>query len=247
MNETNDISQTGSDMTPSRKSKPTNYTFTPPPKKSNRQTLTDIPSVNPFHTGSGKILSKFMASKEDQTLSAKMPNFQKAYDFLVDIIETRDGRLSLGITDTISLSQKDTSDSFFISEGKSKSSFFPSPDSKFYFTSVNALITKQERKKLTIEEEKIVQNLTNTEEIKDFYEYTEDCLKRIAMMKIPIDQEIEHLKLTLPIDLGGKKLAIFDLDETLVHCEIKNPKNGDVLIEVKLPSGEKAQVYNRLI
>jgi hypothetical protein len=88
----------------------------------------------------------------------------------------------------------------------------------------------------------IVQNLTNTEEVKDFYEYTEECLKRIAVMKIPADNEIEHLGVNLPIDLGGKKLAIFDLDETLVHCEIKNPKKGDVKIEVKLPSGEKAQV-----
>jgi hypothetical protein len=63
-------------------------------------------------------------------------------------------------------------------------------------------------------------------------------------MKVPNDNEIEHLKLSLPFDLEGKKLAIFDLDETLVHCEIRNPKKGDVPIDVKLPSGEKAQVRN---
>jgi hypothetical protein len=110
-------------------------------------------------------------------------------------------------------------------------------------------VSSIEKKKMTDEEEKIVQKLTNTEEIIDFYEYTEECMKRIAMMKVPSDKEIEHLKLNLPIELGGKKLAIFDLDETLVHCEIKNPKKGQVLIDVKLPSGEKAHVsfyYNIL-
>jgi hypothetical protein len=107
---------------------------------------------------------------------------------------------------------------------------------------IKDLITVQERKgDLTLEEQKI-KNLTNTEEVKDFYEYTEDCMKRIVTMKVPADIEIEHLKLNLPLELGGKKLAIFDLDETLVHCEIKNPKKGDVIIDVKLPSGDKAKV-----
>jgi hypothetical protein len=121
------------------------------------------------------------------------------------------------------------------------------------------LVTKQDRKKngkskssanasvytntatLTLEQEKI-KNLTNSEEVRDFYEYTEECMGRIADMKIPADSEIKHLVLDLPFELNGKKLAIFDLDETLVHCEIKNPKKGDVIIEVKLPSGDIAKV-----
>jgi hypothetical protein len=99
----------------------------------------------------------------------------------------------------------------------------------------------------SLEEEQIVKNLTNSEEIKDFYEYTEECLKRIATMNVPDYPSIEHLAFTLQIsDLKTKKLAIFDLDETLVHCEIKKPHKGKVQIDVRLPNGETANVslYN---
>jgi FMN phosphatase YigB (HAD superfamily) len=93
------------------------------------------------------------------------------------------------------------------------------------------------------EEQQIVKNLTNSEEIKDFYEYTEECLKRIATMKVPEYKSIEHLTFNLPNEgLKTKKLAIFDLDETLVHCEIKKPQKGKVRINVKLPNGEIASV-----
>lgn len=97
----------------------------------------------------------------------------------------------------------------------------------------------------SLEEQQIVKNLTNSEEIKDFYEYTEECLKRIAAMAVPEYKTIEHLVLDLPInDLKTKKLAIFDLDETLVHCEIKKPHKGKVQINVKLPNGEIANVIS---
>lgn len=89
-----------------------------------------------------------------------------------------------------------------------------------------------------------MQNLTNSEDIKDFYEYTEDCLKRIIKLKIPSIDDINDLLIKLPFekDLKKKKLAVFDLDETLVHCEIKNPSKGQVQIDVIIPSGEKAKV-----
>ncbi len=68
-------------------------------------------------------------------------------------------------------------------------------------------------------------------------------MKRIATMVIPDYSKIEHLTFNLPIeDLKTKKLAIFDLDETLVHCEIKKPHKGKVQINVKLPNGEIASV-----
>lgn len=94
------------------------------------------------------------------------------------------------------------------------------------------------------EETKIVQNLTNTEEIKDFYEYTEECLKRIIKLETPSLEEIKDLLFNLPFEeeLKIKKLAIFDLDETLIHCEIKKPAKGHVQIMVNLPSGDTAKV-----
>jgi predicted HAD superfamily phosphohydrolase YqeG len=71
-------------------------------------------------------------------------------------------------------------------------------------------------------------------------------MRKIIEMTIVDETAIEHLKLDLPLELKGKKLAVFDLDETLVHCEIRQPKKGDVLIEVTLPTGEKAKVINNI-
>ena len=72
--------------------------------------------------------------------------------------------------------------------------------------------------------------MTNTEEIKDFYEYIEECMKRIAVINIPDDKSIQHLKIDLPFEeeLKVKKLAIFDLDETLVHSAFKKPSTFDI-------------------
>jgi hypothetical protein len=91
-----------------------------------------------------------------------------------------------------------------------------------------------------------MKNLTNMEDIKDFYEYTEECMKRIIKLQVPDMKEIEHLRFNLPKtieeELKYKKLAIFDLDETLVHAEIKNPKAGEVQLKVKLPNGNTQKV-----
>ena len=42
--------------------------------------------------------------------------------------------------------------------------------------------------------------------------------------------------------MGDKKLAVFDLDETLVHCEVKDYTNCDKIIEVKLPNLQIANI-----
>lgn len=88
-----------------------------------------------------------------------------------------------------------------------------------------------------------IKGLTNIEEIKDFYDYTENCLKLISTLKKPSEKEIESLIIDLPIELTKKKkLAIFDLDETLIHCVLKDIKTADKEIQVKLPNGKKATV-----
>lgn len=91
---------------------------------------------------------------------------------------------------------------------------------------------------------KEMRSLTNTEDIRDFYENTEECLKRIAKIKPVSEKEISHLVFDLPFeeDLKEKKLAVFDLDETLVHCEIKKPSKGEVQLMVKIPSGAMTKV-----
>jgi hypothetical protein len=97
-------------------------------------------------------------------------------------------------------------------------------------------------------EEKIdIQKLTNIEEIKDYFEYTENCLQLISKLTMPPMEEIESLRIDLPEKLLKKKLAIFDLDETLIHCELKNPQKAEKLITIKLPNGNKARVRNILL
>jgi hypothetical protein len=87
-----------------------------------------------------------------------------------------------------------------------------------------------------------IKQWTSIEEIKDYYEYTENCLKVIAKLEVPEEKDIEHLKLELPEKLTKKKLAIFDLDETLIHCELKEPQKADKLITITLPNMKKARV-----
>lgn len=95
-------------------------------------------------------------------------------------------------------------------------------------------------------DEKEVSNLkvlTNIEEIRDFMDYTENCLNMIKTLKMPPEEEIEDMKINLPEYMTKKKkLAIFDLDETLIHCELKDMNKADNIIAIKLPNGKKAKV-----
>lgn len=107
----------------------------------------------------------------------------------------------------------------------------------------NSLTTPDPSSLITQVPEKIdIQNLTNIEEIKDFYDYTENCLHLISQLKMPNFEEIKDLQIELPEKLLKKKLAIFDLDETLIHCELKNPQKADKIITIKLTNGQKARV-----
>lgn len=96
------------------------------------------------------------------------------------------------------------------------------------------------------EDERLIKSLTNINEINDFYEYTEECMKKLVRFKIPSISDISYLFIDLPFEeeLQTKKLAIFDLDETLIHCELKNPQKAQSQIKVNLPSGGQAEVLN---
>ena len=82
---------------------------------------------------------------------------------------------------------------------------------------------------------------TNTERISDFYEYTENCMKKI--MELPQKKDNSLRKVTLPKS-NNKKLALFDLDETLVHCtgNITNNQEYQYIVQVTLPLGKKVKI-----
>ena len=91
--------------------------------------------------------------------------------------------------------------------------------------------------------EETITNYTNQQMIEDEKEYMIDCLKILAKIK---KEEMPRCKqkvnFNFPPEENQKKIALFDLDETLVHCNNNEPgMNGDV-VNVKLPTNKIVKV-----
>jgi hypothetical protein len=193
----------------------------------------------------------FSEFSSDSTLSSHMPNFVQNYNDLINLIQSKE---PIKTEDEFEqeLKQRNNKSTFYKKNSTKSHDKLIKSKLKYCLTIVDKLITKVERRQtiasdnLSKEDQDKVKNLTNIQEIKDFYEYTEECMKRIVKLNVPSLDEIEHLRFNLPNhieeQLKTKKLAIFDLDETLIHCEIKDPAQGQVKIKVKLPSGQRAKV-----
>ena len=102
--------------------------------------------------------------------------------------------------------------------------------------------------KLLSSDEK-VKNFTNTENISDFYEYTERCMEMI--LELDKSQQVkikEKVNFNFPKEESFKKIVLFDLDETLAHCigEIKgdmsNKRKYKHIVDVTLPSKKKSKI-----
>jgi Dullard-like phosphatase family protein len=95
---------------------------------------------------------------------------------------------------------------------------------------------------------KTVQNGNNVEDIKNFHEYTKECMKYIDKIEFDNNEELESLKFDLDekfinmIKSKEKGLAIFDLDETLIHREIEDYKDCDKILDISLPDIEHNQI-----
>ena len=88
-----------------------------------------------------------------------------------------------------------------------------------------------------------IEKLANTEEITNFDEYNETCISLL--------DELVHLNSNIPPKIKfpfakdipeKKRLAIFDLDETLAHSEFKNIDKAQHKITVKLPSNIEVKI-----
>ena len=65
----------------------------------------------------------------------------------------------------------------------------------------------------------IIEILSDKENIHNYYEYMEICLETLQEMNIKeVPKSNYKLKLSFPKEIQQRKLALFDLDETLVHC-----------------------------
>lgn len=93
--------------------------------------------------------------------------------------------------------------------------------------------------------EKEIISLSNMEEISNFYDYTSQCFQLMRKLK-KIQNVNKCTPLNFPFDqiVSSKKrrLAIFDLDETLVHCQAKSIDKMQNIIEVTLPSRKKGKI-----
>ena len=100
--------------------------------------------------------------------------------------------------------------------------------------------------KLLSHAEEIIKNFTNTETISDFYEYTEKCMSMILDLDPSKQNKIkDKVNFNFPPEESYKKIALFDLDETLVHCtgEInKGNKKYQNIVEVTLPSKKTVKI-----
>jgi hypothetical protein len=80
----------------------------------------------------------------------------------------------------------------------------------------------------------IIEILSNTENISNYYDYMEICLETLQEINMKEAPRSNYkLKLSFPEEKKDKKIALFDLDETLVHCvgEItENNKNNKEFI-----------------
>ena len=82
------------------------------------------------------------------------------------------------------------------------------------------------------------QKMTNIQEIHNFHEYTKKCMEIVSKMKMPDVSTLTKQFVSLPFEndiaYGRKRLAIFDLDETLIHCELKDIQSAQKQIKIKI-------------
>ena len=106
---------------------------------------------------------------------------------------------------------------------------YKSMDIKIKFDMINQdPLRKSEKLILNYKNKKeIIEILSDKENINNYYEYMEICLETLQEMNIKeVPKSNYKLKLTFPKEIQHRKLALFDLDETLVHCVGEVPEKG---------------------
>ena len=112
---------------------------------------------------------------------------------------------------------------------------YKSMDIKIKFDMINQDSSKKGEKLILNYKNKkeIIEILSDKENINNYYEYMEICLETLKEMNIKeVPKSNYKLKLSFPKEIQHRKLALFDLDETLVHCVGEVPP-GDVEEGVK--------------
>ena len=87
-------------------------------------------------------------------------------------------------------------------------------------------------------------SMTNTIEIANFYEYTKNCMRIIVQLRENKSKARIPNKVKILNPNNNKKLAVFDLDETLIHgvVNISNYKKEENIISIITPSKKIAKI-----
>jgi len=97
-------------------------------------------------------------------------------------------------------------------------------------------------------EREIMEAISNNNDKKDFFEYTEECFRLCSKVVIPTYESIKENLVTLPfiseMKKQKKKLVVWDLDETLIHCIQDDPSKAQIQLEVKFSAKSTKKVNN---
>ena len=146
--------------------------------------------------------------------------------------------------------------SFYTNKIYTKKKSIKKTKSKFYKNSISSIssISNSKLKSLEIFEqnfdlliEKII-SLTNMEIISNFYEYIENCMRLLTKMKPKENNKIKIIPrdFIFKNNLQRKKIAVFDLDETLIHCvgdiRTKKKEEYEEVINVIMPNNLNVKI-----
>ncbi len=222
-----------------------NYTQAPkvkfilPPKKkpsSTGNSRTSSPSLD--KTKEVKIFNfQRSKSKNINDLNKSLILFEENFDILVNSIKTNKKK-------------KDNNEKRYHKLLNSKSLQLPNENGKFLRKSKTEKINATCNNPIllfnplfsSLEDE--AKALTNSIEIANFYEYTKNCMRIIVQLRENKSKASKPKKVKILNPNNNKKLAIFDLDETLIHgvVNISNYKKEENIISITLPSKKIAKI-----
>ena len=211
-----------------------------------------LPKKNSNSTGNSPI-KKRKTKKEDskkvnyirryktKKVNKSLSLFNELYDSLVESI--KNNRVNTQNSNTSIDSSLDSSE-YTLSPIKKEKTLKPkNPNIKFSYLSSNAIpkILKTPQFNSLEDEAK---SMTNTIEIANFYDYTKNCMRIIIELKENKSKASIPNKVKILNPDNHKKLAVFDLDETLIHgvVNITNYKNEKNIISITLPSKKIAKI-----
>jgi len=214
------------------------------------KTKSILPKKNSNSTGNSPI-KKRKTKKENikknhyfgksKKVNKSLSLFNEIYDSLVESI--KNNRVNTQNSNTSIDSSLDNSEFTLSPIKNNKTLKNKKPNKKFSFLSSITIskILKTPHFN-TLEDE--AKSMTNTIEIANFYEYTKNCMRIIIELKENKSKASIPNKVKILNPDNHKKLAVFDLDETLIHgvVNITNYKNEKNIISVTLPSKKIAKI-----